>query len=437
MIIDYGIIAVCFFAALAFGSNEPWTMGVIVAVTAIFLAVKIICGVWGSKLKFSVGWNYLPLMLFLGIGGVQVWFWNKQLGNAGIWKIHTVEQYSTITYLLLAASYVAIVFLVQNSFLSRRQIMFLVISILALGLFESLYGLFQFLWNYNFIWNWERLSHRGLATGTFINRNHYALFMNLTICAGVGFLFYCSKKILISPKLSLRNIIGTPGSAKLLWIILIVAHMGVALVFSMSRMGIIAMLCAVGIMIAVAGATESGKRGAIIVILLLVSVLGLAVYTGIDPVLARYGNIGTEKISETDRVALWRDAWTMIKENPIFGRGLGSFQWTYPAYEHLIPDTPAKYAHNDYLQAVAEVGIVGLLLLLWAALSLCKTAFKNLRSEDPLVGGIGLATIGALTAIAVQEITDFGLYIPGVAVITAVLMGLNMRAAKEPNTGKS
>jgi O-antigen ligase len=430
MIVDTGIIVVCFFAVLAFGSNESWAMGIIIAATGILLAMRLIYNVGGGKLRLYAGWIYLPLILFLGLSGAQAWFWKHQIGNTSLWNLHSIDRYSTILYLLLAVSYIAIVFMVQNSFLSRGQIKLLLISVLILGTFESLYGLVQYLGDYDFIWNFEKIAHRGLATGTLMNRNHYALLMNLTICTGVGFLFYRSKRILRMPKLSFRNVIGNPASAKLLWIILIVALMGFALVFSMSRMGIVAMLCSVGVMIAATSSAQSGRRWAVIGILLLAAVLGLAVYTGIDPVLARYENVGIERMSEQDRVALWRDAWPMIKKNPIFGQGLGSFQWTYPAYESVEPDIPAKYAHSDYVQAVAEVGVVGLLLLLWAACSLWKTALKNLRSEDPLVGGIGLATIGALTAIFLQEITDYGLYIPGVAVLAAIIAGLNLRASR-------
>jgi len=112
----------------------------------------------------------------------------------------------------------------------------------------------------------------------------------------------------------------------------------------------------------------------------------------------------------------------------VFGQGLGSFQWTFPAYESIEPDIPARYAHNDYLQTLAEMGILGLSLLVWAFGAAWKVAIQNLKNNrDPLVKGIGLGTVGVLTAIALQEITDFGLYIPGVAMIAAVLIGLNLR----------
>lgn len=435
MALNIGIVALCCFAALAFGSNEPWAMGIIIAATGVLLAIRLVSGSWRKKLRLSVGWVYFPLLLFLGFVGLQAWLWKRDLGATTPWRLHTVEQCSTILYLLLAASYVTIVFVVQNGFRSRRDVKFLVISVLALGAFESLYGLIQYLGDYDYIWNFNRIVSHGLATGTIINRNHYALLLNLAICTGVGFLYYRSKRILRAPKLSFRNAIGNPGSAKLLWIILVIAVMGLALVFSMSRMGIVAMFCSVGVMIAAVSAAESERRGAVMGILVIVAILGLAIYTGIDPVLARYENIGKEWGTEQDRVPLWVDAWKMIEKNPVFGQGLGTFQWTYPAYETIQPDIPAKYAHSDYVQAVAEVGVAGLLLLLWAVGSLWRTALKNLRNDDPLVRGIGLGTVGGLTAIVLQEVTDFGLYIPGIAVMAAVLAGLNLRASRMTNNG--
>ena len=73
------------------------------------------------------------------------------------------------------------------------------------------------------------------------------------------------------------------------------------------------------------------------------------------------------------------------------------------------------------------------IILLFAFAASWKTAMANLRlSGDPLVQGIGLATLGALTALALQEATDFSLYVPGVAACLAVVIGLNIRASRLP-----
>jgi hypothetical protein len=77
-------------------------------------------------------------------------------------------------------------------------------------------------------------------------------------------------------------------------------------------------------------------------------------------------------------------------------------------------------------------------LLAWAFIACWRAAAKNLaNSEDHLVGGVGLAMLGVLTATLLQEITDFSLYIPGVATVFAVLIGLNARAAALGNASES
>jgi O-antigen ligase len=194
-------------------------------------------------------------------------------------------------------------------------------------------------------------------------------------------------------------------------------------------MGIIAMICSIGLMIIAANQVSAGRQGMKIGIPLIVAILGLAIYVGVDPILARFENIGKERASDRDRIALWRDASQVVNHHALFGQGLATFQWTFPAYESVNSDTPARYAHNDYLQILAETGYVGLALMLMLFGVALRIAMKNLYdARDPLVNGIGLGTIGALAAIGLQETTDFGLYIPGVAVVAVLIVGLNLRA---------
>jgi O-antigen ligase len=194
-------------------------------------------------------------------------------------------------------------------------------------------------------------------------------------------------------------------------------------------MGIAAMVASLSAILFVSITQQVGFKITTMGLLLLIAVIGLAFYIGVDAVLVRYESLALEQAISQDRPALWRDAWKMAREFPLCGQGLGTFQWTYPAYQTVNPDQPARYAHNDYLQLLMETGIIGLGFILWLFASVWRIAMRNLRNDrDPLVRGIGLGTIGALTAIALQEITDFGLYIPGVAVLAALIVGLNLRA---------
>jgi len=212
----------------------------------------------------------------------------------------------------------------------------------------------------------------------------------------------------------------------MIWLSLI----GLALIMSMSRMGIIALFGSIAIMLICGKMAARGKRATVLASAVLVAILGLALYTGIDAVLARYEAISQAGYLERDRIPIWREAWKMIQRYPAMGQGIGTFRYTFPAFEKYEPDTPALYAHNDYIQVAAEVGFSGLFLLVCVFAACWKTAAENLfRSADPLVRGVGLASLGILTATALQEITDFSLYIPGVAAGFTVLMALNLRAS--------
>jgi O-antigen ligase len=430
IIIDLGIFVLFWFAALAFGGNEVWTRALIPIIAILLLAARLLVDCWQGQIRIKVDWLYLVLILFLALVALQALFWRNELPPGDQQTPHTVERYSTMTYLMLAASYTAVIIAIQMSFRSREAVKKLMIAIIGIGLFEAVYGLIQYIGNYDYIWTYSKKAYLGLATGTLINRNNYALLVNIAICVGIGYVYYRSQSLLRDKKLSLRIILTTPGYAKLGWIVALLVLMGLAVVFSMSRMGIAAMFCSVGVMIIGASAMRAGRPGLKLGVLLLVAILGLALYTGVDPILVRYENISQERASENDRIGIWMEAWEMVQKNIVFGTGLGTFQWTYPAYETADPDIQAKYAHNDYLQALAEVGIVGLALILCGLFLVGRSAVQNVRyPDDPLVSGIGLAVLGALTAVILQEATDFGIYIPSVALLFSVVVGLNLRAS--------
>ncbi|HUJ88570.1 MAG TPA: O-antigen ligase family protein [Syntrophorhabdales bacterium] len=427
MLFDLAVIGIFCYAALAWGSNEPWAMAVVAIATFTVLAGRTIWDFWRGKVQIVAEWAFVPLLLFLAYAGLQRLRPATALFPGLVSPPLTLEPHSTGLYLLLATAYVALIYLVTHGFRSREQVKRLILCVIVLGAFEALYGLIQYLGGFNYIWDYQVTSDR--ARGTLINSNHYAFLLNLSICCGFGYLYYRVARLLRGQNLSLRSMLAAPGSGQLAWLVLWLGLMGTAVVFSMSRMGIVAMLAGIGMMIVCAKASEHGTRTKILGLALLCVILVLAVYTGIDTVLDRFDSVAQSGYFDKDRFPIWRQAWSMIQGHTTFGQGLGTFQWSFPAYEDFEPDMPAKYAHNDYLQALAEVGWVGLLLIAAAFAAAWRSALRNLAlGFDSLTRGIGVATLGVLTVAAVQEISDFSLYIPGVAALFAVLIGLNFRA---------
>ncbi|TMM12709.1 MAG: O-antigen ligase family protein, partial [Actinobacteria bacterium] len=66
-------------------------------------------------------------------------------------------------------------------------------------------------------------------------------------------------------------------------------------------------------------------------------------------------------LSGSGRADYWRVAWREFTENPVLGGGAGSYE------RYWLRDRPnaffARNAHNLYLEVLAELGPIGLLLL--------------------------------------------------------------------------
>ncbi|NUN95829.1 MAG: O-antigen ligase family protein [Candidatus Omnitrophica bacterium] len=65
------------------------------------------------------------------------------------------------------------------------------------------------------------------------------------------------------------------------------------------------------------------------------------------------------------RLIYWKAAARMIREAPLLGQGVGGYGSNYPRFRELTPHQ-TLYPHNLFLEVMADMGAVGLLLLLVA-----------------------------------------------------------------------
>jgi tetratricopeptide (TPR) repeat protein len=91
------------------------------------------------------------------------------------------------------------------------------------------------------------------------------------------------------------------------------------------------------------------------------------------------------------RVIFWKNTLVMIRENLLFGVGLGNHKIHYPHYSRAKADDGISgeliqltYAHNDFLQLTAETGAVGLGLLLWIIVAFLRAAWLALKRAAAL-----------------------------------------------------
>ena len=125
-----------------------------------------------------------------------------------------------------------------------------------------------------------------------------------------------------------------------------------------------------------------------------------------------------------------RAALSLAADRPIAGVGPGwrSFAWTDADGSRRV----AEYAHNEYLQVLAELGVVGLVLLV-ALLAAVGSIVRHGRRAAPSIE-IWAGVAGGLVAVAVHAASDFGWHVPAVPLTGALLVGIVMQPRDKENT---
>jgi O-antigen ligase/tetratricopeptide (TPR) repeat protein len=152
---------------------------------------------------------------------------------------------------------------------------------------------------------------------------------------------------------------------------------------------------------------------------------------------ARLTQTAAGSMTMAERAVLWRGSLAMTRDFPLFGVGLGAWGELFTRYGQA-PWSPYLFyreAHNDYLQFIAEAGLLAMLALVWVAWRLVRQIAAGLRAGDPRKWPLLAAVVAATGAVALHETVDFSLQIPANAMLLAILLGLGLRAATPPTPG--
>ncbi|MCB1196722.1 O-antigen ligase family protein, partial [bacterium] len=123
----------------------------------------------------------------------------------------------------------------------------------------------------------------------------------------------------------------------------------------------------------------------------------------------------TEKGSASWRLTAWKNTLYMIKSNPLFGVGIGNWQFHYPLYarkgavdKDFNEERQAKRAHNDYLQITAELGFPGIVLFLWFMGNIVYIGLRLMFIErNFLLAFMGIVGVTSLLSLMGHAIFDF------------------------------
>ena len=148
------------------------------------------------------------------------------------------------------------------------------------------------------------------------------------------------------------------------------------------------------------------------------------------------------------RMLIWKITFNMIKDNPWFGSGIGTFKLNYQNYQaDYLQENPEdiKYwikageAHNEYLQIWAELGIIGLVLFLTIIYFFYDLIIKFLNKVKKGNKENKIIVVGMLTGITcflIHCLFSFPLHVPALGSAFFMMIGLTLRVTKGFNWNK-
>jgi O-antigen ligase len=327
---------------------------------------------------------------------------------------------------------------------TRHWIKALSFAFFLIGFAEAVYGLYLYLNDSPHLLWFKRSFHDRSASGTYINRNHFAGLMNLCIPFSAAVL---ASTISFQSKARhwKHKIVHAVTSGQSIFLYALFfgsVLMVLALIFSISRMGQFSLMAAtLFVLLLVATSRINRKvrrsRSLLLVFLVVLSVGFLwAVWKGLGPVEARWGNIAA---SYEDRARIWTSTLKMIKDFPVTGAGLGTYEWAYPPYKpHNYGARTVDHAHNDYLEMLSEVGLLGfipwLTFFFLFFLFAVRAWSKRHNTFSRILGAGGLSTAFSML---VHSLADFNLQIPANAMLLFLAMGMTWRVVNTSEQHKN
>jgi O-antigen ligase len=383
-ILRIGLCLVLAFAVLAHGAVEVWSEALVEIGAAVLLVVWTLLALSDSELEIS--WNPLnwPLLAFWSLGCLQFVF-------------HvTAYPFLTRTELLRAATCCIIFFLATQAFRSRGDLQSLAWFLVLFCFAVSLLGIIQYFTAGDEIY-WFRTIASGVKPfGPYVNRNHFAGFVELTLPTGLAMLMLRGLKTDLVPLMTLLTLV--PISA---------------VVLSGSRAGIIGLGAEICVLTAIrlsrSGSERLNLRTVAVALLAGVVLIG---WVGAGNALARFFPGHASGVSFARRASMVRGAMDVFLAHPVSGSGLGTIVAVYPRYETMYDGKLVDHVHNDYAETLAETGVLGGACGLAFLFFLFRDARKSLKAEQGHFSrAIHAGAIAALVGLLLHGFVDFNLHI--------------------------
>jgi O-antigen ligase len=405
--------------AIPYGTVEPWWKAAFVSAAFIICIIAIVESLTSGESRLNGPSGVLLSMLalsvfaFLQTIATGTGSPDPSVAKLQAWNAISADPYQTRFFALQILALTVWLALLYRYCTTKKRINVVIHVVIGIAVGSALYGILRQTTQHHPGFVLPR-TLPGQGYGQFINKNHFALLMEMALGLGVG--------VGLTRGLTKERVMSYVALLLPIW---------TALVLSNSRGGILAMFAQVVVAAMLLISGQFAKRDlagyeflqskwirfVLLVSLVLVLSIG-AVWVGGDRLVSSFGETSREFNPDATaprggatRNEIWRASWKMFTAHPIFGVGLGGYWTAITAYHDASGVLTPQEAHNDYLELLSSAGLVGLAIGVWFLVSVFKAARINLRANDRFQRSVCFAAIVGLTGVAVHSLVDFGLHL--------------------------
>lgn len=407
------LLALLVLTPLPYGSVETWSIALWEVGVFATVIVWALLTVTEGKLKIHFNplvWPMLALLVLAIVQVLPIATGERQTISFSPFVTYqfAVKLFASICFFLLFATFINND---QRRMTAVKVIIAVCVAIAIVGIGQAYIG--RLLWQ------------RG-TFGPFVNRNHFAGFLEMGVALAGG---------LLIGRVVKQIWLAVYGSC--------VLAMCAGIGLSASRGGVLALAAELAFLVLIAIPTffhshSEGKtrragiliRAAAVLLIGAGAIAGAMLLVGSEGLVANFSQIQAETGGELpaserfSRRDIWQATTELIKDHPVTGVGLGAFQFAYTRYDQSSGIQRVEQSHNDYLQIVADGGFIGGAIALVFILLLFVRGFSTLQTHNRQKRAVAMGALAGCFAIAVHSFVEFNLQITSNAQLFLALAAL-------------
>ena len=325
-----------------------------------------------------------------------------------------------------------IIFLTFPSLFNRsKYLMKFTFFLCVLGFFHAVFATYWMLNGNPSNFLIEKIHYLNASTGLFVNRSVFGTFLFLCAFSGLYYMvifFEKNKTITFSFTEQIRS--------KIFFIRIFIIFLSIGILTTWSR---VANFSYVLILLTFLFYSKINFKkyinplSTIVIFILIFDVLILGMFFGNAKLVARLAE--TSIIGEAVRLDLQTFALDQFKNFWLFGYGSGAFEQLFKIF-YILPDSVsssvAQHAHNDGLELLGEVGILGISIIISLFIIYFKKLLKGINNKKEFARFILISFL--LLALFIQSLVDFSMHTPGVIVLLITILSIGLINFKPSGT---